>query len=148
MNARWAGSRFIRPGFAPVKLRLRSPRFAMTDLYSDHPQYSRHPDDAGQFVPLNNDVQYPNHSNLPPASTSSNTPSSPEGDSPVQTTPKSEVGSTTPSAGANASSQRPEGKQQATFLTKLYAYVSRVSSVFLSGINLCGVFLAQSSREA
>jgi hypothetical protein len=90
----------------------------MADLYPDHPQYARHADAGAPFAPLNADVAYPGHGDLPPPSTSSNTPSSPEGDSPVHDTPKSDMGGSTP--GANAA-QRPEGKQQATFLTKLYA---------------------------
>jgi hypothetical protein len=90
----------------------------MADLYPDHPQYTRHTDNGGAFAPLNADVPYPNHSDLPPQSTSSNTPSSPEGDSPVQETPKSDIAGGAPGSGGAA---RPEGKQQATFLTKLYA---------------------------
>jgi hypothetical protein len=127
-------------GFAPLELRLRSPRFAMTDLYPDHPQYTRHAADNGaQFTPLNTDTQYPNHSDLPPPSTSSNTPSSPEGDSPVQETPKSDVGSGTPSSAANAAAQRPEGKQQATFLTKLYAYDDASKLATAPSLIACGV---------
>jgi hypothetical protein len=109
----------------------------MADLYPDHPQYARHdgPNNNGQFAPINNDVQYPPHANLPPPSTSSASPSSPEGDSPVQTTPKSE-GGTIGSAVVNAAAARPEGKQQATFLTKLYAYVDACLLVLLTDARL------------
>lgn len=93
----------------------------MTELYSDHnaPYAARDGPLPSHPYPINNDIPYPAHGSnhvLPPPSTSSNTPSSPESNSPVQTTPKTEL------AASPTSQQRQEGKQQATFLTKLYAY--------------------------
>lgn len=99
---------------------------AMTELYSDHSTpYAAGRNDGPNLnnhtYPINNDIPYPAQNNggnhiLPPSSTSSNTPSSPESNSPVHTTPKTESATSPASAAA-----RQEGKQQATFLTKLYA---------------------------
>jgi hypothetical protein len=117
--------------FLPIRL-LSFPRsfvplfYAMAELYNEHAaSYAPRDGPVGHPYPVNNDIPYQSHHAngvLPPSSTSSGNSSSPESasNSPTQTTPKTEIVSPT-------SQTRQEGKQQATFLTKLYAYVATTS---------------------
>lgn len=92
---------------------VRCARYQLLSM-SEYATYP-HRSDSQQY-PLTPDMAYSTH--IPPSAPSSgSSPSSPdESHSPHQTTPKGDQGQPQP-----APPPKSEGKQQATFLTKLYA---------------------------